>query len=350
MKSTPIRSLYQTIIVAAIVAFGAVGCAPSGNSSQSDSAQTDSTAVAPKEAQEQPTPTLVDEADFATRMRQNANGDTTGLWPVDPHPVPLQEALLPYKRIVTYYGNMYSKQMGALGEYPPEEMWQRLNEEVKRWEAADPSTPVVAGVHYIAVTAQGSPIDGKYRLRMPKHQIDSALAIAKMGNAITFLDIQVGHSTLQEEIPLLEEYLIREDVHLGIDPEFSMKDGTVPGKKIGTFDAKDVNYASDYLAQLVRQHNLPPKVLVVHRFTKGMLTNYQNITLRPEVQIVIDMDGFGRPELKYSTYDRFIRPEPVQFTGFKLFYKNDKQQYPHHVLTPEELLRLSPQPVYIQYQ
>ena len=115
-------------------------------------------------------------------------------------------------------------------------------------------------------------------------------------------------------------------------------------------DAEDVNFASEYLAKLVREHNLPPKILVVHRFTRGMLTNYNNIELRPEVQIVIDMDGFGRPELKYSTYDRFIRPEPVQFTGFKLFYKNDTKQSPNHLLTPEELMKLKPRPVYIQFQ
>ncbi|MEJ7684405.1 MAG: hypothetical protein WKG06_42475 [Segetibacter sp.] len=81
------------------------------------------------------------------------------------------------------------------------------------------------------------------------------------------------------------------NVHLGIDPEFSMKTGAAPGKVVGTFDAKDVNYASTYLAGLVTKYNLPPKVLVVHRFTQGMLTNYKQISTRPEVQLVIDMDG-----------------------------------------------------------
>jgi len=35
----------------------------------------------------------------------------------------------------------------------------------------------------------------------------------------------------------------------------------------------------------------------------------------------------------------------VQFTGFKLFYKNDKP-----MMAPAEVLSLSPVPVYIQYQ
>lgn len=319
------------------------------NTSSTDSAAFDETAPPKEEAAKQRGP--MDEADYVQRMKQNANGDTTGLWPVQNQPVPLEGAILPYKRVVAYYGNLYSKQMGALGEYAPDEMWKRLNKEVDAWNAADPQTPAVPAVHYIASVAQPHPTpDGGYRFRMPDSQIDSAMAIAKMHDALVFLDLQVGHSTVNKEVPAYEKYLMLPHVHLGIDPEFSMKDGSVPGKKIGTFDAEDINFTSEYLAKLVKEHNLPPKMLVVHRFTRKMVTNYQNIILRPEVQVVIDMDGFGRPELKYSTYESYVRQKPVQFTGFKLFYKNDTKQSPNHMLTPEELLKLSPQPVYIQYQ
>jgi len=129
-----------------------------------------------------------------------------------------------------------------------------------------------------------------------------------------------------------------------------MKDGTPPGKKIGTFDAKEINYCSDFLTKLVKENNLPPKVFVIHRFTRRMITNYQNIKLHPEVQIVIDMDGWGPPELKFGTHRNYIYSEPIQFTGFKLFYKNDVKKAPHRMLTPQELLKLKPQPIYIQYQ
>lgn len=114
--------------------------------------------------------------------------------------------------------------------------------------------------------------------------------------------------------------------------------------------AEDVNFCSDYLAKLVRANNLPPKVLIVHRFTQGMLKNYQNIRLHPEVQIVINMDGWGEPILKHSTYKSYIFREPVQFTGFKLFYKNDLKKAPNRLLTPEDLMKLKPHPIYIQYQ
>jgi len=149
---------------------------------------------------------------------------------------------------------------------------------------------------------------------------------------------------------LLEKYIEMPQVHIGIDPEFSMKDGTLPGRKIGTFDAADINYVSDYLANVVRKYNLPPKIFIVHRFTRKMVTNYKNIKLHKEVQFVMNMDGWGEPDLKTGTYRNFIYPEPVQFTGFKLFYKNDIKKAPHHMLTPQEVLKYKPYPIYIQYQ
>lgn len=293
----------------------------------------------------------IDTAKYDSLLVKLANGDTTGKWPVKKQPYPLPGAILPFKRIVVYYGNLHSKKMGALGEYAPKEMWSRLNQEVKNWEKADPSTPVQAGVHYIASVASGTPgKDGKYINRMGDNQIDSVMKIAKMHDAIVFLDIQVGLSSIRAELPRLEKYLKLPNVHLGIDPEFSMKDGSLPGKRIGTYDADDFNYCTQYLADLVKKYNLPPKVFTIHRFTKKMVTNYQNIKLRPEVQVVMHMDGWGEPELKKGTYRHFIFSEPVQFTGFKLFYKNDLKKAPNRLLTPEELLKLKPVPIYIQYQ
>jgi hypothetical protein len=173
--------------------------------------------------------------------------------------------------------------------------------------------------------------------------------MAEQINAIVFLDIQVGLSTLQDEIPALEKYLKLPNVHLGIDPEFSMKGGQKPGSVIGSFDADDINYAVDYLEKIVKDNNLTPKVLVIHRFTQGMVKNYKDIKLKPQVQIVMDMDGWGVPAKKIGTYKHFIYREPVEYTGFKLFYKNDTKNK-GRLLTHGELLNLKPRPLYIQYQ
>jgi hypothetical protein len=264
---------------------------------------------------------------------------------------PNDGALLPFNRIIAYYGNLYSTKMGVLGQYPEAEMLQRLDKEVKKWELADPSTPVIPALHYIAVVAQGSEgKDGKYRARMPGTEIDKVLAMAAKINAIVFLDIQVGFSNVQSEVPLLEKYLKLPNVHLGLDPEFSMKSGIRPGKIVGTMDASDVNFAANFLAKVVKENNLPPKILIVHRYTGKMVTNYKEIKPLPEVQIVINMDGWGGGAKKIGTYKNFIYPQPVQFTGFKLFYKNDILTPGTAMLTPKEVLGLNPRPIYIQYQ
>jgi hypothetical protein len=295
-------------------------------------------------------PPVLDTLLFAQKNHEATNGDSSGHWPVQTA-YPNAGAILPFKRIVAYYGNLYSKQMGILGEYPKAEMLQKLLADVKKWEQADSLTAVQPALHYIAVTAQGIPgKDGKYRLRMPFKQIDSVLKMADEIHAIVFLDIQVGMSTVEQEIPQLEKYLKMPQVHLGIDPEFSMKTGKRPGSVIGTMDAADVNYATGYLNDLVNANHLPPKILVVHRFTQPMLTNYKNIETRPTVQIIMDMDGWGCQSRKITSYKQFIYKEPVQFTGFKLFYKNDFREANSRMLTPEEVLKLKPKPLYIQYQ
>ena len=292
----------------------------------------------------------LDTAKYNRIMLELANHDTTGLWPVKA-PYPLAGAVLPFNRIVAFYGNLYSKKMGILGELPKNEMLKKLKDEVAYWQSADSSLPVIPALHYVAVTAQGAPgKDNKHRMRMPFHQIDTIVNWANEINALVFLDIQVGHSSVRDEVPALEKYLQMPQVHLGIDPEFSMKGGHVPGKKIGTFGAEDINDAIDFLAATVKKYNLPPKILIVHRFTQGMVTNYKAIKKVPEVQVVMDMDGWGDKTLKRSTYLRYIYREPVEFTGFKLFYKNDTKTGANQLYTPQELLKFIPKPIYIQYQ
>jgi hypothetical protein len=293
-------------------------------------------------------------------------------WPV-PGPPPLPGALLPEHRIIAYYGNPRSTRMGIMGQIPPDSMLPRLEQVAMRWALAEPERKVMPALHLIATVAQGVPGSGKkYRLRMGDSLINTVASWAEERGWILFLDIQTGHSTVEAELPPLLPFLKRPYVHLALDPEFAMKGGGVPGRRIGTLDAADVNHAVEVLANLVTEHELPPKVLVVHRFTRKMLTNTDSIRLDPRVQVVIQMDGFGSPYHKQDGYRFWISPHPVQYTGFKLFYKNDrnpKARAPGYepscdrvtfelvgcgddgLMTPEQVIEgLYPVPLYIQYQ
>jgi hypothetical protein len=272
-------------------------------------------------------------------------------WPASP--TPLAGSIFPGNRVVAFYGNPLAKRMGVLGEYPSDQMLAKLDDAVREWQRADPATPVKPALQLIAVVAQGAPgKDGMYRLRMDSALIEKVYGWAKQRNALLFLDIQVGKSTMQRELPRLMPFLSRPDVHLAMDAEFSMhysKEGLPPGKKVGQFDAKDINWVSEQLQALVTEKKLPPKILIVHRWLKQMISNADKITVDPRVQIVMDMDGWGPPWMKFESYRDYIDLEPVEYTGFKIFYHNDVK---HHdaLLTPAEVLGLRPRPLYIQYQ
>ena len=278
---------------------------------------------------------------------RNTGSDLDSLWPPK-MPAPLPGSILPAKRIIAFYGNPLSRRMGILGEFDVDDMLKKLDQEVAEWNRLDPEHPVQPALHLIAVVAQASAgRDGKYRARMDSALVEKVYGWAKRKNAIMFIDVQVGLSTLQSELPALERFLKRPDVHLGIDPEFSMKDGSKPGKRVGTYDAADINYATRFLGDLVDKYKLPPKVLVVHRFTKKGVTNTPDIKLDPKVQIVMHMDGFGAPWLKRDSYYSYIKKEPVQFAGWKQFTKpkNDSPRTPR-----EQILKLWPVPLYVQVQ
>jgi len=280
--------------------------------------------------------------------RDSTTRDSEPAWPA--YPTPLNGSILPARRIVAFYGNPLSRRMGILGAKPVDSMLARLDREVAAWTAADTATPVQPALHLIAVVAQGTPgRDGKYRQRADTALIERVYGWAHSKGALLFLDVQLGRSSLKDELPRLLPFLRRPDVHLGLDPEFAMGEKGTPGTRIGSLDARDVNEAIDLLADLVTKDSLPPKVLVVHRFTRDMLTHYNRIRVEPRVQVVINMDGWGPPWMKRESYRRYVARYPVEFTGFKLFYHNDTKQG-DKLMTPRDVLALFPRPVYIQYQ
>lgn len=267
-------------------------------------------------------------------------------WPTPP--VPRDGALLPDTRIIAAYGHPASTRMGILGSVPPGRLEDSLAALVGRWQRADSTRATVGALHMIATVAQGAPgADGHYRLRHPAASIDRIVARARARGWITFLDVQPGLAPLGPEVDRLMPWLAEPDVHLAIDPEFAMPAGQRPGGRIGTLDAATINPVLKRIARLVDSLGLPPKVVVIHRFTGPMLTNAQDLLRDPAVQLVIEMDGWGTPMLKRATYRDVITRRPVQYTGFKLFTTARHDGTP---MPPEAVLRLRPVPLYIQYQ
>ena len=73
--------------------------------------------------------------------------------------------------------------------------------------------------------------------------------------------------------------------------------------------------------------------------------NVRPVRELPGVQLVIESDGFGPPELKSKVYDILIRDQPVEYAGVKLFYKQDVP-----LMSPGEIVSLEPSPHLVIYQ
>jgi hypothetical protein len=99
------------------------------------------------------------------------------------------------------------------------------------------------------------------------------------------------------------------------------------------------------LVDLVHQHRLPPKLLIVHQFRRTMVGQRSTLGSLPEAQLVINADGVGGPIGKINTYNALVKYEPIGFPGFKLFFRQD-----HPVMTPKHVLSLTPPPSVVIYQ
>lgn len=259
---------------------------------------------------------------------------------------PASGPLLPQYRIVTFYGHPHDPNMGIVGEYAMEEIALAVREVAANYAAADPSRPVIPAFELIATVAQRTPgDDGTYILDTDLETLTAYVDYAESQGMLVFLDLQVGRGTVADEIEKVRSLLERPNVHLAIDPEFAVAEGQIPGEYIGSVPAESITYAQQVLAQISAEQGIPPKVLIVHQFREDMIQGKEQLKPYPGVQLVIDADGYGAPELKTAVYNFLVRDEPVEFAGVKLFYKQDTP-----LLTPQEILALVPSPDVIIYQ
>ena len=254
-------------------------------------------------------------------------------------------SVLAERRLVTYYGNPWSAQMGILGQLSKADLVAALQRRAAQYEAAGGS-PVQPAIHLVATVAQAGPgADGLYRARMPHAVVEEYARLAEEHGLLLILDVQPGRAQLLAEVEALRPFLQRPHVHLAIDPEFAMGPGERPGVELGSMDAATINGVVRWLADLVEQHGLPNKVLVVHQFSASMIRGKASIVDDPRVDLVVDMDGFGGQGIKRQHYQWYVRDQRVEYAGIKLFFQQDVD-----LMTPEEVLSLDPPPDVVIYQ
>ena len=124
-----------------------------------------------------------------------------------------------------------------------------------------------------------------------------------------------------------------------------MRDGEIPGVDLGGVDGAEIQGAVEALSRLVEEAGTPDMILLIHQFESGIVTNKQLIEPTQNVLVVLSADEFGPAEDKTTKYDVLVGDEPIQYGGFKLFYRQDEP-----LLSPEEVLELDSVPVVVNYQ
>jgi hypothetical protein len=252
--------------------------------------------------------------------------------------------IFPDRRIVAFYGNPRDNELGALGIGTPAQAARRLLKQARPYGRK--SRPVLPTMELISTVATAAPgAEGLYRDHLAGATIRRYLTAARKAHALLVLDIQPGRGQFGPEITRLRKWLTEPDVGLALDPEWHVGPDQVPGKVIGSMDADVVNAAAAYLGKIVREHDLPQKLLLVHRFTDGMIARDERLRPFPGVATVINVDGFGSQTVKIAKYKNFVRRTPRVHRGFKLFYKEDL-----NTMTPAQVMRLTPRPDVVVYE
>lgn len=253
------------------------------------------------------------------------------------------QVTLPQDRLVLIYGSPGG--MGLFGTLSESALIIRTRAQAAAYTRLDPAHPAIPGLDFVTPVAQPWPMgDGSWTSRAPDGLIQRYLNLALGNHMLFFFDMQVGLSTVGKELDHVAPYLVDPEVGLALDPEFDMRAGGTPGRQFGTMSAAEINLAIDRLASVVDTFDLPPKVLIVHQFLDSMLPDRGAIRLRPEVSLIVCVDGFGPPGPKVDDYHHFNVPT-VQYPGFKLFYNQDRP-----LMSEGQVLGLNPSPVLVMYQ
>jgi hypothetical protein len=252
--------------------------------------------------------------------------------------------IVPANRVVAFYGAPRDQELGTLGIGSPDRVAQRLERQASQY--ARPGRPVLPAFELIATLVTEEPgEEGNHALHEEDATIRRYLEAARAHEMLLILDIQPGYASFLEEARRLEPFLKQPEVSLALDPEWSLEPPQLPGQEIGSTDAAMINEVSRYLSGLVRRHDLPQKLLLVHRFTEEMIESEEQLERHPGVALVVNVDGFGDRPNKLAKYGQLARERQSSFNGFKLFYEEDI-----NLMGPEQVLRMRPQPHLVVYE
>ncbi|MEX2654479.1 MAG: hypothetical protein WD532_05545 [Acidimicrobiia bacterium] len=250
------------------------------------------------------------------------------------------------KRLVAFYGNPTTSALGVLGEQDPAATLERLRPIVEDYSADGlQGIPTFEIIATVASSRAGA--DNDYSDEAGIETLRPWIDFAAANGVYVVLDLQPGRTDFLTQAQRYEEFLRLPHVGLALDPEWRLKPNQVHLRQIGTVDATEINQVSAWLAEIVREEQLPQKYFLVHQFHFSMITNRELIETPTELFTVIQMDGQGPLHTKYETYGAITagQEDAGWAWGWKNFYDEDNPMG-----TPAEVLAVEPVVVFVSFQ
>jgi hypothetical protein len=298
------------------------GPSPSGSSSGGPSPRTPSSSPPPRPS---PTP-------GPTGLAQLPRGGRT---------------IFPRYRLFGYSGGPGSEAFGRLGIGDIDARVREIERRAPAFAAGRRPMPVLELITVVALDHPGP--RGTYSNQVKDQVIDDYLAAARRHRALLLLNVQPGREDFLPVVRRLERWLHEPDVGLALDPEWAVGPRQVPGQTYGHTTGAEIDGVAGYLDALVTRDRLPQKALVFHQVARKVVTGQSAIRTRPGVVVVKSVDGIGTRDEKTKTWRVLVRSLPPSLhTGLKLFFVEDARRGP--LMTPPQVLALTPRPEYVLYE
>jgi ABC-type multidrug transport system ATPase subunit len=193
----------------------------------------------------------------------------------------LRELPSGYNMIVALYGRPHTKTLGTLGQQPLAQTIKKAKAKAKLYEKAWGSgkhvTPGFDLIYEMATSSPGA--NGKYVITLNHKTLLEYIIAAQKNGIVVFIDVQLGKKSPAQAVKPLLKYLKYDNVHIAVDPEFSVDNLSVrPGKKIGSITGPQINAVQDMMRDYIKANGIQDdKILLVHMFTEHMVTQKKAI-------------------------------------------------------------------------
>lgn len=245
--------------------------------------------------------------------------------------------------LVAYYGTAGTGSLGVLGEQSPARIMPRLKRAAQAFAVGGRRVQPVFEL-IVTVAHAGPGKSGQYSSDIARSGVQRYIEAAHRFGVLLVLDLQPGKADFLSVAKRWAWALRDPWVGLALDPEWRMSLGGIPGKRIGSVGAAEINRVSSWLEGLIRSNSLPQKVFMLHQFRADMIRFIENVRPRADLVMVQHIDGYGPPRAKLATFRALARPEQFRL-GFKLFYHQDVPR-----MSAAAVLRIRPRVALISFQ